>query len=1117
LPENTFITNQADKQLKPRLNTLISCSSELKFLVGFFYFSGIAQLYKSLKQNPDVILKVLVGLNVDRLNYELIEFSGHNSRKDDFTLLHHYLDSVVKAINNDEFDTKEFYEQAEFFIQAILEERLIIRKTREPNHSKLYFFKMNEVSCKVKPAIFITGSSNLTRAGLAGQGELNVEISDYGTVEAEKYFDDLWLSAVQVTERAEFRTRLIDTIKTRTIYNKPTPYEVYAYVLKTYLDLQTGVDIKEHILQLLINAGFKEYRYQTDAVAQALRILEQQNGVIISDVVGLGKSIIAGMVARQLDTKGIIICPPGLIGGVDNNGNYTGWEKYKRDFEIDSWAVESSGNLDKIFNMVQKNSSYDTVIIDEAHRFRNQDTKDYQTLCNICRGKKVILLTATPFNNTPADIFSMLKLFITPGKSSLSLTGDLEAEFRHYTNTFRRLSNIKKYYNSPDRKKRNETKRDYQVLFGEENIDLAKVNERTGYLASSIKQRIAPVTIRRNRIDLTSDPVYSREIIDLPKVQDPHESFFELTPEQSEFYDRVIHEYFGEDGHFSGAIYQPFIYEKGLAAENGEIDEETNRQIMVQKNLYDFMRRLLVKRFESSFGAFHSSIISFRYVTEQVLRFIDKTGGKYILDRKLLLRLNQEPDEDEISRILEEYAKTLDPEVVPKNERVYEVDTFADKEKFISSIKADLELFNSILEELDALKLVENDPKVRKLAEELKQVVSRHNHSLEPKRKVVVFSEYVDTVNHIESYLNTRPEFKGRILSVKGYLPKTHNIEVLANFDAGYQDKSDDYDILISSDKMSEGFNLNRAGAVINYDIPWNPTRVIQRVGRINRISRKVFENLYIYNFFPTVQGSTIVKSREIASQKMFLIHNTLGEDTKIFDADEEPTASSLYSRLQRNPDELEEESFQTTIRRKYEAIDKATKDKIKDLPTRLKAAKNYSQNELLVFFKRASSLFVKTKSGDGAPQEITFAGALPHIECSANEPSLELGSSFWADYQDIKNIKDKTAFAVNAVSLENKAFNKLQAVRNTQNEAYQPFQYFICDLLEDITDYKTLPDFTLRRLANLKPDDAKQVSAELKALRKELGDNYLENIRKRTQLTSREVIVAVENRSKEA
>ena len=110
--------------------------------------------------------------------------------------------------------------------------------------------------------------------------------------------------------------------------------------------------------------------------------------------------------------------------------------------------------------------------------------------------------------------------------------------------------------------------------------------------------------------------------------------------------------------------------------------------------------------------------------------------------------------------------------------------------------------------------------------------------------------------------------------------------------------------------KISEGFNLNRAGMIINYDIPWNPVRVIQRLGRINRISKKVFDELYIVNFFPTEKGAELVKSREIAANKMFLIHTALGEDSKIFDVDEEPTAAGMFSRVQQNPDELEEESF---------------------------------------------------------------------------------------------------------------------------------------------------------------------------------------------------------------
>jgi len=116
---------------------------------------------------------------------------------------------------------------------------------------------------------------------------------------------------------------------------------------------------------------------------------------------------------------------------------------------------------------------------------------------------------------------------------------------------------------------------------------------------------------------------------------------------------------------------------------------------------------------------------------------------------------------------------------------------------------------------------------------------------------------------------------------------------------------------------------------VINIDIPWNPTRVVQRVGRINRISKKVFDNLYIYNFFPTVQGADIVKSRQIAGEKMFMIHNTLGEDAKVFDPEEEPTASRLFEKIQQNPETLEQESFQTSIRRMYAEINETTKQRI--------------------------------------------------------------------------------------------------------------------------------------------------------------------------------------------
>lgn len=107
---------------------------------------------------------------------------------------------------------------------------------------------------------------------------------------------------------------------------------------------------------------------------------------------------------------------------------------------------------------------------------------------------------------------------------------------------------------------------------------------------------------------------------------------------------------------------------------------------------------------------------------------------------------------------------------------------------------------------------------------------------------------------------------------------------------------------------------LNRAGMVINYDIPWNPVRVIQRLGRINRISKKVFDKLYIMNFFPTEKRPSTSVQKEIAQNKMFMIHNTLGEDSKIFDIDEEPSPAGLYQKLTQNPETGDEESFYTKI-----------------------------------------------------------------------------------------------------------------------------------------------------------------------------------------------------------
>ncbi len=217
---------------------------------------------------------------------------------------------------------------------------------------------------------------------------------------------------------------------------------------------------------------------------------------------------------------------------------------------------------------------------------------------------------------------------------------------------------------------------------------------------------------------------------------------------------------------------------------------------------------------------------------------------------------------------------------------------------------------------------------------------------------------------------------------------------------------------MLSSDRISEGFNLNRAGMVINYDIPWNPVRVIQRVDRINRISKKVFDELYIVNFFPTEKGAELVKSREIASNKMFLIHNTLGEDAKIFDIDEEPTPAKLYERIQQNPEKIEEESFYTKILNVFLKIKEKYPDLVSSLdnfPHKIKVAKKSDENELIVFIKKGRIYILVAKYDSNSKPEIyqtTFEEKFERIACQIDEKSIELSKKFWETYEEIKKFQ---------------------------------------------------------------------------------------------------------------
>jgi hypothetical protein len=456
-----------------------------------------------------------------------------------------------------------------------------------------------------------------------------------------------------------------------------------------------------------------------------------------------------------------------------------------------------------------------------------------------------------------------------------------------------------------------------------------------------------------------------------------------------------------------------------------------------------------------------------------------------------------------------------------RNLQVFDVAKDFDDEgraRFFSDLDADIALLERVKNDVVELDLIANDPKARKLVAELTKVRSGSHPQVigqthEPSRKVLVFSEFGDTVDHVRGYLEKA--FSDRVLTIRS-LNKTTAQAVRDNFDAAIApvDQKDQYDILLATDKMSEGFNLNRAGLVINYDIPWNPTRVIQRIGRINRIGNKVFQDLYLFNFFPTEQGSDQHNVRQIASNKMFMIHSSIGEDAKIFDTDEEPTPAGLFEKLSRNPDTLEDESFLTRAKREWTEIQNdhpEIVEKLSRLPGRVKSSECRTSEGVYLFARRGMTLFaLRTAERDDEHPvaHLSLHEAIEGIRTQFDSPRCNgLSDTFWHRYEQLQeSLTERRHRATpGSGSLIVKARNVLAgAVASGTGGA------FARTLLEDIRNFGSLAERTLRKIVDASRDND-TLGVLLGQLQDEMGEHYLDPLRH--QLPEGEVVIAVEHR----
>jgi len=1086
-----FITNQ-DKLLAEVLGNYIPNSKQLDFLVGYFCFSGFNGIYKRIKEHK---LRILVGMEADvTVNNAIRIWTEQDSNRVNFVqsiekTQIQYQDNTINILNKaNEIDTKEGEESFRFFIEKLDNGTLEVRKTKEPAHAKMYVFINSDDHNEngEYPGKVLVGSSNLSFHGLQGRTEVNAAFRDSSDfIEASEIFNKLWANSIPLIDSST-KNVFIEKIKTNTWLDKtPSPYLMYIRVLHEFFDKNIETIKTPAMLTRSSDAQYMNLTYQTEAISDGLDMIKRHSGCIVADVVGLGKSIIGVTIAANLGLRTIIICPPHLKNQ---------WEDFAFEFGLQKPQVISSGKIEDALMYASSGSDEKLIIIDEAHRYRNENTQDYGLLHKTCIGNKVLLLSATPFNNRPEDIFSLIKLFQIPSHSTIQTYNSLSAEMEGLILKYKKL------------------KKDYTG-----NMNETEFKDQAKNISSQIRDILQPVLIRRTRVDLINTERFREDLekqnIVFSDVEPPEEQVYDLG-NMAELYLETLNQLSGiidkESQVFIGTRYKPLTYLKDdpkIIDKYRKIFDNPNPQ-EGQKNMASFMRQLLVRRFESS-------IYSFKKTLENIISSMEYIKSWHTNFKKIpLYKKGKLPDFDSLNESINEemdgslFIEDIDDVLVQKLSPQIEkglilVNSDELTDDYIIDLNSDIVLFKTILAKWNSGDY-DDDPKFKGILEKINASLKN-----EPKRKIIIFSEFMDTVDYLEE------KFKEEKLRVIKYSSKTQyskNI-IKSNFDAGINpdNQKNDYDILVATDAISEGFSLHRAGTIYNYDIPYNPTRVIQRFGRINRINKKVFDNLFIYNFFPSTTGEILSRTKQITTFKMLLIQTIFGSDTKILTSDE-ITEGYFTEEFLKAKDEAESPSWSTEFDNELTRVrihEKEIYRKALELPQRCRTGRikenidheitmelfpDADNRGVLLFSKKGDALRFSFTNETGKSDVLSPFKGVSLFKASSDEKGLRVTENFYPLYEKSKTQSginmEKTSLSKNILELNSKILLIKKQLTREPEKHYNDL--YLDRLRKVVGTLNSLPLYYIRQLLDVSIDNVDIVINEFKKI---VPENYLDVI----------------------
>lgn len=939
-----FFTNEKENTVLEKIEGVFKYRKVHFFdaLVGYFRASGYFRIRKFIQQTPKI--RILVGINVDKLTYQANR-QGLLFNPSEEKTQEEFFDEIKRNIQEAKYD-KEVEDGMYQFIEDIMTGRITMRIHPKQNiHAKIYIFR-EEVYHPHGYGSVITGSSNLTEAGLEKNFEFNVELRYDDDIQfATETFEKLWAESVEID------ISHIEKIKRESYLNPDfTPYEVYLKFLLEYFG--KSIDFDPNSVSDLPN-GYKKLSYQIDAVNDGYAKMMKHNGFFLSDVVGLGKTVVSALIAKKFffsngfpayRSHTLIIVPPAM---------QTSWEATLSEFKLDNFKVITNGSLHKI----QNPELYDLIIVDEAHKFRSDTASMYTELQKLCKtqakhydgslhDKKVILVSATPLNNKPEDIANLVYLFQDSKDSTLE-EGNLQKFFREQIDRYNKLKKQK-------------------------NISLIAEEIKAIYERIRVKV-VEPLTVRRTRTDLMENDAYKQDLlkqgIQFPEVKAPCKIYYQLDDRLDDLYDKTIMYLSDQNNGLQYYRYQAIKYLKP------DKKNKYKKADMISVQLAKIMKTLLVKRIDSSFYAFKQSLKRYYNANQIMLNMFEK-GTIYIAPNLKVNELLSEDKEEDLIKLIEEARDT---------DSTIEICTPND---FVEGFKDGIEADNKILKELVKLwDEVDSDPKLDIFIDYLKTRL--FDKEINQEGKLVIFSESKETTKYLSDSL--RENGFDHILTVQSDNRDTQMPILLTNFDANYKgEKKNDFNIVISTEVLAEGVNLHRANVIVNYDTPWNSTRLMQRIGRVNRIGSSA-KAIYIFNFFPTSKVNNDIELEKKAKMKLFAFHAALGEDSQIYSTDETPESFGLFDK---NIDEERDEKLRYLMwLRQLKAENPDLIKHINKLPLRARVGRKSKllPGSTIVFIRnkrRDAFTFIRA---NGDVEDLTFLEAAKEFEARIDEKSIPL------------------------------------------------------------------------------------------------------------------------------